>query len=56
MLATIGMSNGAVVGGAMVFLAVAATSVIMFGNVGATANNLSVSLRYDSFYGYFLVI
>jgi hypothetical protein len=38
------MSNGAMIaGGGMVFLAVAATSVLMFGNVGATSNNLQVS-------------
>ena len=36
------MSNGAVVAGGLVFLAVAATSVVMFGNVGATTNNLPV--------------
>ena len=40
------MSNGAVVaGGGLVLLAVAATSVVMFGNVGATQNNLPVSLH-----------
>lgn len=37
------MSNGAkVAAGGMVLLAVAATSVLMFGNVGATSNNLPV--------------
>ena len=38
------MSNGAVIaGGGLVLLAVAATSVVMFGNVAATSNNLPVS-------------
>ena len=44
-----GMSNGAAVaGGSMVFLAAAATSVVMFGNVGATSNNLPVKIVVES--------
>ena len=45
------MSNGAKVAGAgMVLLAVAATSVVMFGNVGATSNNLPVRLQLKRLY------
>jgi len=44
-----GMSNGAkVAAGGMVLLAVAATSVLMFGNVGATSNNLPVASVFNA--------